>query len=110
MKLKAVGHRLIVEPDPVETVTEGGIILKIDTKQERAGSQKGTVLQVGPMAWKNEFMGFGVEGWAPWVQPGDRVFFARYAGKMVKASDDPKDEKYYVVLNDEDIQALIEED
>lgn len=110
MKLKAVGHRILVKPDPVETKTAAGIILAVNEKQERAGSQKGTVLEVGPMAWKNEFMGFGQEGWAPWVKAGDRIFFARYAGKMIKTSDDPQDQEYYIVLNDEDVQALIEEE
>jgi hypothetical protein len=29
---------------------------------------------------------------------------------MIKTSDDPQDQEYYIVLNDEDVQALIEEE
>lgn len=106
IELRAVGHRVIVKPDPVETKTAGGIILKVDEKRESAASQKGTVLMVGPMAWKNEVYGFGLEGWAPWCKAGDRVFFAKYAGKFIKVDD----EEMVIVLNDEDIQAVIEKE
>ena len=110
VELRAVGHRVIVKPDPVETKTAGGIILTPDEKRESAGSQKGTVLQVGPMAWKNEAYGFGMEGWSPWCKAGDRVFFARYAGKFIRTTDDPKNMEYFIVMNDEDIQAVIEKE
>ena len=108
MKIKAVGHRVIVRPDPVEETSEGGIVLSIDTKRERAAAQKGTVLYVGPLAWKNEVI-FGKDS-QPWCKPGDRVFFARYAGKSLNLADDEVDPDFVMVLNDEDIQALIEED
>jgi chaperonin GroES len=106
IELRAVGHRVIVKPDPIETKTAGGIILKINEKMERSASQKGTVLMVGPMAWKNEVYGFGLEGWTPWCKAGDRVFFAKYAGKFI----DVTDEETVIVLNDEDIQAVIEKE
>lgn len=109
LKLRAVGHRVLVKPDPVEKKSAGGLYLAVDEKRERAASQKGTIVQVGPMAWKNEVYGYGIEGWEPWCKPGDRVFFARYAGKFIRANeDDPYSEEVYVVLNDEDIQAVIE--
>ena len=110
VELRAVGHRVIVRPDPIETKTSGGIILKVDEKREAAASQKGTVVMVGPMAWKNEVYGFGLEGWEPWCKAGDRVFFAKYAGKFIRTSDNPSDQDWVVVLNDEDIQAVIEKE
>ena len=110
IELRAVGHRVIIKPDAVEKKSQGGIILTVDEKRERAASQKGTVFQVGPMAWKNEVYGYGLPGWEPWCKEGDRVFFARYAGKFIRATDDPLSEDHYIVLNDEDIQAVIEKE
>ena len=110
IELRAVGHRVIVKPDPVEKTTESGIILSVNEKQEAQGSQKGTVIGVGPMAWKNEVYGYGIDGWAPWCKVGDRVFFARYAGKFIRTTDDPKNLEYFIVMNDEDIQAVIEKE
>lgn len=108
LKVKSVGHRVIVQPDKVEKVTKGGIILEVNEKREQASAQKGTVVDVGDMAWKNVAYGWGIEGWKPWCKPGDRVFFARYAGKQFRDEDHPDD--YYVILNDEDIQCLITEE
>ena len=114
MKLKARGHRLLIKPDPVEKISAGGIVLSINEKQERQASQKGTVLGVGPMAWKNEAYGYGLEGWEPWVKEGDRILFPRYGGKLVCINDTPTtpDEKreYVIIINDDDVQAQIEED
>jgi len=105
LKVKTIGHRVIVKPDPIETKTASGIIVQVDKKREETAAQRGTVMQVGTMAWKNTLYGYGIDGWEPWVKAGDRVFFARYAGKMFRDG-----EELFVVLNDEDIQCLIEEE
>ena len=106
LKIKAVGHRVIVRADPVEEKTKGGIVLSVDTKRESAGAQKGTVYGIGEMAWKNEVYGYGKPGWEPWCKEGDRVFFARYAGKTLRTQENGV-EVVYFILNDEDIQCLI---
>lgn len=100
--VQVVGHRVLVKPDPVELTTASGIIVKVNEKREQAEAQRGTVVQVGDMAWKNSAYGYGIEGWQPWVKPGDRVFFARYAGKGFQDG-----ETFLIVMNDEDIQCLI---
>ena len=106
MKIKAVGHRVIVKPDAVEEVSKGGIVLAVDHKREIRAADKGTVVGIGSMAWKNDLYGYGKDGWEPWCKEGDRVFFARYAGKGFKDGD-----TNYIVLNDEDIQCqILEED
>ncbi len=102
LKVKAVGHRVIVKPDPVETQSKGGLILAVDEKREAAAAQRGTVFDIGNMAWKNTLYGYGLDGWEPWCKVGDRVFFARYAGKMFRDGSE-----VYSVMNDEDIQCLI---
>ena len=63
---------------------------------------KGVLIAIGPTAWKgNDF------GDMPWAEVGDTIVFAKHAGKKV---EDPQDkDTHYVVLNDEDICAVIKE-
>jgi len=111
IKIKAVGHRVIVKADPIEQMSKGGIVLNVDTKKESAAAQRGTVFDVGGMAWKNDLYGYGKPGWEPWCKIGDRVFFPRYGGKLICTNDGPhvadEDREYIIVVNDEDIQAVI---
>jgi co-chaperonin GroES (HSP10) len=110
-KVKAVGHRVIVKPDPVLEKTRSGIVLAVDVKAERTASQKGTVVGVGPTAWKNDLYGYGKLGWEPWCKVGDRIFFPRYGGKLICTNDGAhvadEDREYIIVINDEDVQCLI---
>lgn len=108
MKVKAIGHRIIVKPDPVEETTSGGIILNVDFKRERAAAQKGTILDIGPLAWTNEVI-FGKNP-KPWCKIGDRVFFARYGGKELNLAKEGLEPDFVMVLNDEDLQAQITEE
>lgn len=99
MAIEAVGYRVVVKPDPVKEKSQGGIILATDEKLERAAISVGTVVALGPIA----FMAFKpYEG--PWVNPGDKVAYAKYAGKWVADPEFPDDkDKELLVLNDEDI-------
>jgi co-chaperonin GroES (HSP10) len=109
--LKVVGHRVMVKLDPIvdEEVTAGGIVIPQQESKKRleVAAEKGTVMQVGPMAWKNEALGYGTDSWEPWCKPGDRVLYSKYAGKVV---EDPEDGEKYMMLNDVDIQAKIEKE
>ena len=91
-------HRLLVKPDPVETTTAGGIVLAINEKREQAAAEKGLVVALGSTCFKD----YG--GDADTVKVGDRVFYAKYAGKEV--TDDNSNEKF-VLLNDDDIVGVI---
>lgn len=106
LKIKAVGHRVIIKADPVEEVSKGGIVLSVDTKRESAAAQKGTVYEIGAMAWKNDLYGFNKDGWEPWCKVGDRVYFARYSGKLIRDIENGI-ETVYFVINDEDVQCVI---
>jgi co-chaperonin GroES (HSP10) len=88
------GHRVIIKQDPVETKTESGIIIKVDEKVLQAAADVGTLIAVGPDAFKE--LGSG----EPWAKPGDRVGFVKYSGKVV---EDPITKENYLVCNDEDI-------
>lgn len=112
MSLQITGHRLLVKPDPLEAQTDiPEALKKVDfeihkpvhlQKLEEAGTQTGMVLQVGPTAWRS-FDG-NDKHWKPWCAVGDRIIFARYAGKFV---EDPETKERFMVINDEDVQAVI---
>lgn len=99
--IKPVGHRVLIKPDELETETETGIVYRLDTKQERGGQIFGTIIDIGPNAWK------AFDDGEPWAKVGDRVAYARYAGKGIT---DPVTKEEYVILNDDDIVGVIEDE
>lgn len=97
------GHRVIIKPDPVEEKSKGGIVVVATEQEERmqkAGNMKGTIISVGPTAWR------AFDDGKPWAKEGDRVYYAKYAGKFIV---DPETEEEYVICNDEDIVATFSE-
>ena len=112
MSLEIVGHRILVKPDPIEEQIEVPGVLKdakfevvkpVDlAKREEAGTQIGTVVQVGPTAFR-AFDGAD-PNWQPWCKAGDRIIFARYSGKVV---EDPDTKEKFFVINDEDVQVKV---
>ena len=97
--IQPILHRILVKPDPVETKSAGGIILTVNEKREQAAAEKGVVISVGPTCFKD----FGSD--SDILKGGDRVYFAKYAGKIVKDVDGEE----FVILNDEDIVAILKE-
>lgn len=93
-------HRALVKPRQVETRTASGIILtETLTRKEQAATDEGIILALGDTFGKD----FGAET-LPKV--GDKVYFAKYAGKFIK-NEEGED---LVLLNDEDIIAIVKED
>jgi chaperonin GroES len=93
-------HRALVKPKQVETKTASGIILTESlTRKEQAACDEGIILALGDTFGKD----FGAE-----VIPkvGDKVLFAKYAGKFIK-DDEGTD---LVLLNDDDLIAIVKED
>ena len=102
------GHRVVVRQEKYDEHDEvfaaakrvGIEIVKDRETRYQASVDKGTIVSIGPTAWAD----FGGVNWA---QIGDTVVFAKNAGKTV---EDPQDKTTsYVVLNDEDIVAIIKE-
>lgn len=102
------GHRILVKQDSYDendevfrTARAAGIeIVKDKGTRYQESVDKGKVIAIGPTAWKD----FGNE---PWANVGDTIVFAKHAGKKV---EDPEDKsEHYVVLNDEDVVAVIKE-
>lgn len=103
MSIKSVvpaGHRVLVKPDPVEEVSKGGIIIQHSNKGRVEEAQvTGTIVEVGPQAWKDFSDG------TPWAKVGDRVLFAKFGGYPIEIKGEQ-----HRVMNDEDITAIIQED
>jgi len=95
--LEVVGHRVLIEPEHfAEEIGDGaleGFQLNIgeDWKRDRAATVIGVIKGVGPNAW------LGFDNGNPWAKVGDKVYYAKYSGKVVTDG-----EKSYIVCNDED--------
>lgn len=97
-ELKPCGFRVLLKPDPLTKQTKSGIFIATpDDRLYREATTIGTVLDIGPTAWK------AYDDGQPWANIGDRVYFSKYAGKRI---DDGTEEGVFIV-NDEDIQAVI---
>ncbi|HCV8427002.1 TPA: co-chaperone GroES [Staphylococcus aureus] len=93
--LKPIGNRVIIEKKEQEQTTKSGIVLTDSAKEK---SNEGVIVAVGTGRLLND--GTRV---TPEVKEGDRVVFQQYAGTEVK-----RDNETYLVLNGEDILAVIE--
>ena len=96
MTIVPLMHRALVKPKQVETKTASGIILTESlTRKEQAATDEGIILALGDTFGKD----FGAE-----VLPkvGDKVLYAKYAGKFIKNGDED-----LVLLNDDDILSIV---
>jgi len=87
MKGRVTGHYVAIKPDPVEEISQGGIILASDYDDDEAARQlaatiTGTIISIGPDAW------VAFKSKKPWAKVGDRVYYIRHVAKMI---DDPDD-------------------
>ncbi len=92
------GHKVLIKPKSVETVSKGGIVLAVDEGREFAATTEGTVIALGETAYLK------VDDGRAWVKPGDHVLYAKYAGAGVT---DPDTDEKYVVVHDVDIVCII---
>lgn len=95
--------KCLILPKEVEQVSKGGIILSSQTiDAEKATTIEGAIIAVSHLAFT-----YATE--AEWdgkkPRPGQRVIFAKYAGVRHKA----KDGQEYLLINDKDVVAVIEE-
>jgi co-chaperonin GroES (HSP10) len=98
--LQPVEFNVVVELDPTEEKTTGGIILtteKVD--RNRLEETAGTIVAASPFA-------FNYDDWPEGAcKPGagDRVFFARYAGILNECADG----RWVRIIKDKDIVAVV---
>lgn len=102
--IKILLHHILVKLDDATEADDtykrakaAGIVLELD-KREQAAVEYGTVVKIGPTAFKDL-------GRDPTIlKEGDRISFARYSGKSIKDSDGTE----YLLLNDQDVLVVIE--
>ena len=104
------GHRVLIKQDVVlekdevyNRAKKSGIIVakNDDLRREQMGVDSGVVLDVGQTAFKDY-------GGDDWCKKGDRIAFAKHTGKVFRNPDNEDD--IYIVLNDEDIIAILSKD
>lgn len=107
--IEPVLHRLVVKQFDVteddaafRSAKASGLILSGDQmKREQAAVDRGTVVAIGPTVFRD----FGAE---MNLKIGDDIVFARHSGKTVADPEQAKDdETKYIVLNDEDVIAIL---
>lgn len=87
----------LVYPDPVESVTKGGIIIPESAQdKQKYHTQKATLVAVGRSCFVQ---------WVEKPQAGDRVLIVQYSGTLIKG----KDGKEYRIVKEDDIIAGLEE-
>ena len=90
---RATGHRLLLQPEPVETATESGIILtRKVVDQDKSKGVWLTVVEIGHDAWSDKSTDF--------CDVGDKVLVGEYTGKFHVS---PIDGQEYRFVNDLDI-------
>lgn len=103
--IQPIEFKVLIDPTPIEDRI-GSIIIPESTKEsEKYAQTKGRVVARSPHSFnyveQSEWDTVGAKKPAP----GDVVLYAKYAGIRVKG----KDGKEYLLVNDKDICATIEE-
>ncbi len=101
--IRPTEFKVLILPDAVEEVTKGGIIVPVSkAESDKYATIEGRIVAVSHLA----FTYATAEEWGDAKpKPGDRVIFAKYAGVRHKA----KDGQEYLLINDKDIVATIED-
>ena len=94
--IRPVEYKVLVLPDEVEKVTKGGIYIPDEAhEKQQMATEEGEIVAVGGNAF---------EGWVdPVPKVGDRVCWARYAGKVQKNGT-----KTYRAIQDKEIIAILD--
>jgi len=99
--IKPVEYKILISVDEVEGKTSGGIFIPEHAlEREQMGHDRGTLIDVGSMAFSDW------SGDTPKV--GDKVIFQKYAGTIVQFRNERVLTKYRL-CNDKDICAIIKE-
>lgn len=89
MKIKPLSDRVLIEPNPAEEKTAGGLFIP-DTAKEK------------PLAGKVVAAGPGTSEVTMEVKVGDEVLYGKYAGTEVNVEG-----KDYIIMRQADILAII---
>lgn len=80
MQIRAKGHYVLVEQEPIEETTESGIIIATETlrKQQQEACGRGKIVDIGPTAYKGFAGCNSAEDWG--IKIGDWVQFPSHEG------------------------------
>lgn len=107
--LHPLGTRVLVQLRTVREKTQSGIVLVEDTKSfNKANTQLGRVVIVGPIAFRNRETGqLWPEG--VWARPGDYVRLPKYGGDRFERKIHGTDETaVFCLFSDHEIIAKID--
>jgi co-chaperonin GroES (HSP10) len=121
MRLKPLNWKIFIEPTPdgegmdlPETLASIGLTIRRGMSEDEirrsvASDDVGTVVALGPLCWQRQDLQGNKppQDWEPWCKVGDKVIYGKHAGKL---KQDPASGKWFMLVNDEDIQAVIEPD
>lgn len=93
--IKPIGKRVLLERVPTETKTAGGLYVPDGANMEGGKPKKATVVAIGTCKKDEEFQ----------VSVGDTVLITGYGGVEYTVDD-----KKYVIINEVDILAIINND
>jgi co-chaperonin GroES (HSP10) len=98
-------YKVLVKPKPVEAKI-GSIIIPVSKQEsDKYATVEGTVVAVSPLAFTYATEAEWAAAGAEKPKPGDAILYAKYAGVWVKG----KDAQEYLLINDKDLVATIEE-
>lgn len=99
-------YKVLIAPKEVETVSKGGIIRPVDSvEKDKFATVEGEIVAVSPLAFTYASQAEWDAANARKPGPGDRVIYAKYAGIRHTG----RDGKEYLLINDKDVVAIIEE-
>jgi len=100
---KPLGWKVLVQPNQAKKKTAGGIILSTQSQEnEEYLTAHGTILSLGPTAYKDRDTGQSWEG--QWPDVGDRVTYGKYAGQKLVING-----VKLLLLNDDEITSILPE-
>ena len=94
-----VDCRVVVRPETLEEVTEGGIVIPDNIRERQdMGSIKATIVAVGSQSFEN------IKNPDARPKVGSIVSIAKYAGYRMQGKDDVE----YRIINDDDVVTVLD--
>ena len=104
-----IGWKVIIKPKKGKTISDGGVDVSAAVDAEEHLVYMGEILAIGEAAFTARTQGgINMAEWKVRPQVGDNVLYTPYAGMRIRRSG-VRDERFLLLMNDTDIQALIDD-
>ena len=94
-KIKPLGDRVVVKPEPADERTAGGLYIPESAKEK---PQRGTVVSVGNGRVEN---GTRID---MTVEEGEKILYGKYAGTEITLDDED-----YLIMRESDILGVVQD-